>query len=57
MSGGQVISSAELMRAEKRVAAGTSVLAAVVITALKIVVGLLPAASAFFRKPPTPVWT
>ena len=39
MSGGTVISSPESMRAEKRAAAGNSVLAAVVITVLKIVVG------------------
>ncbi|HLZ42512.1 MAG TPA: cation diffusion facilitator family transporter [Candidatus Sulfotelmatobacter sp.] len=40
MSGSPAIPSAELMRAEKRSAAGNSVLAAVVITGLKIVVGL-----------------
>jgi cation diffusion facilitator family transporter len=40
MSGSPAIPSAELMRAEKRTAAGNSVLAAVVITGLKIVVGL-----------------
>src|SRR5579872_6557985 len=40
MSGSTTIPSAELMRAEKRTAAGNSVLAAVVITGLKIVVGL-----------------
>ncbi|HTW32773.1 MAG TPA: cation-efflux pump [Candidatus Sulfotelmatobacter sp.] len=39
MSGNPAISPAELMRAEKRTAAGNSVLAAVVITTLKIVVG------------------
>jgi len=40
MSGSPAIPSAELMRAEKRSAAGNSVLAALVITGLKIVVGL-----------------
>lgn len=40
MSGSPAIPSPELMRAEKRTAAGNSVLAAVVITGLKIVVGL-----------------
>lgn len=40
MSGGTVISNPESMRAEKRAAAGNSVLAAVVITGLKIVVGV-----------------
>ena len=40
MSGNPAIPSSELMRAEKRSAAGSSVLAAVVITALKVVVGL-----------------
>src|SRR4029077_16412226 len=39
MSGSSAISSADLMRSEKRAAAGNSVLAAVVITVLKIVVG------------------
>jgi cation diffusion facilitator family transporter len=39
MSGSPVISSSESMRAEKRAAAGSSVLAAVVITGLKVVVG------------------
>src|SRR5246127_3405116 len=39
MSGSPAIPSAELMRAEKRSAAGNSVLAALVITSLKIVVG------------------
>jgi len=39
MSGTPAISPADLMRAEKRAAAGNSVAAAVVITALKIVVG------------------
>jgi len=39
MSGNPAIPSSELMRAEKRAAAGSSVLAAVVITGLKIVVG------------------
>jgi cation diffusion facilitator family transporter len=39
MSGGAAIPTPELMRAEKRAAAGNSVLAAVVITVLKIVVG------------------
>src|ERR1700733_6506283 len=39
MSGNPAIPSSELMRAEKRAAAGSSVLAAVVITALKVVVG------------------
>ena len=39
MWGNAAVSSAELMHAEKRAAAGTSVLAAVVITALKVVVG------------------
>jgi cation diffusion facilitator family transporter len=39
MPGNPAISPAELMRAEKRTAAGNSVLAAVVITTLKIVVG------------------
>src|ERR1700724_3300954 len=39
MSGNPAIPSSELMRAEKRAAAGGSVLAAVVITGLKIVVG------------------
>src|ERR1700686_1573462 len=39
MSGSPAISSSELMRAEKRSAAGNSVLAAVVITGLKIAVG------------------
>jgi len=40
MSQSPALPSAELMRAEKRAAAGNSVLAAVVITGLKIVVGL-----------------
>lgn len=40
MAGTPALSSAELMRAEKRAAAGNSVLAAVVITGLKAVVGL-----------------
>jgi cation diffusion facilitator family transporter len=40
MAGSPAIPSAELMRAEKRAAAGNSVLAAVIITGLKIVVGL-----------------
>lgn len=40
MSGSPAIPSAELMRAEKRTAAGNSVLAAVIITGLKIGVGL-----------------
>jgi len=40
MSGSAAISSAEAMRGEKRAAAGNSVLAAVVITVLKAVVGL-----------------
>ena len=40
MSGSSAISSANLMRSEKRAAAGNSVLAAVVITGLKIVVGV-----------------
>jgi cation diffusion facilitator family transporter len=40
MSGGPAIASPELMRAEKRAAAGNSVLAALVITSLKIVVGV-----------------
>jgi len=40
MSGSPAIPSAELMRAEKRAAAGNSVLAAVVITTLKAVVGI-----------------
>src|SRR6476661_9933504 len=40
MSGSSAISSANLMRSEKRAAAGNSVLAAVVITGLKIVVGI-----------------
>src|SRR6202140_2607425 len=40
MSGSPAISSSELMRAEKRSAAGNSVLAAVVITGLKIAVGI-----------------
>src|SRR5208337_1444389 len=39
MSEGQAISSSNSMRAEKRSVAGSSVLAAVVITGLKIVVG------------------
>src|ERR1700719_4694000 len=39
MSGNPAIPSSELMRAEKRAAAGGSVLAAVVITTLKVVVG------------------
>ncbi len=39
MSSSPAIPSAELMRAEKRAAAGNSVLAALVITSLKIVVG------------------
>lgn len=39
MSGSVAISSAEAMRGEKRAAAGNSVLAAVVLTALKTVVG------------------
>ncbi len=39
MSGSPAISSPELMRSEKRAAAGNSVLAAVVITVLKLVVG------------------
>lgn len=40
MSSSPAIPSAELMRAEKRAAAGNSVLAALVITGLKIVVGI-----------------
>jgi cation diffusion facilitator family transporter len=40
MSGSSAISSASLMRSEKRAAAGNSVLAAVVITGLKVVVGI-----------------
>jgi cation diffusion facilitator family transporter len=40
MSSSPAIPSAELMRAEKRAAAGNSVLAAVVITTLKVVVGI-----------------
>jgi cation diffusion facilitator family transporter len=40
MSGTPAISPSELMRAEKRTAAGNSVLAAIVITGLKIVVGV-----------------
>jgi cation diffusion facilitator family transporter len=40
MPGGLAISSPEAMRAEKRTAAGNSVVAAVVITGLKIVVGI-----------------
>src|SRR5579864_4349527 len=40
MSGSPAIPSAELMQAEKRSVAGNSVLAAIAITALKIVVGL-----------------
>ncbi len=40
MSGSPAISSSELMRAEKRSAAGYSVLAAVVITGLKVIVGV-----------------
>jgi cation diffusion facilitator family transporter len=40
MSTSPAVPSAELMRAEKRAAAGNSVLAAVVITGLKIVVGV-----------------
>jgi cation diffusion facilitator family transporter len=40
MSGNPAISPSELMRAEKRSAAGNSVLAAVVITGLKIIVGV-----------------
>ena len=40
MAGMPPISSAEAMRAEKRAAAGNSVLAAIVLTGLKIVVGL-----------------
>jgi cation diffusion facilitator family transporter len=40
MSGTPAISRSELMRAEKRSAAGNSVLAAIVITGLKIVVGI-----------------
>jgi cation diffusion facilitator family transporter len=40
VSGTPAISSSELMRAEKRAAAGSSVLAAVVITILKIAVGV-----------------
>jgi len=39
MSGGPAISPSDLMRAEKRSAAGNSVLAAIVITGLKAVVG------------------
>ena len=39
MSGNPAIPSSELMRAEKRAAAGSSVLAALVITGLKVVVG------------------
>ncbi len=39
MSGSPVISSSDSMRAEKRAAAGSSVIAAVVITGLKVVVG------------------
>ena len=40
MSGSPALSASELMRAEKRAAAGNSVLAAVLITTLKIAVGL-----------------
>src|SRR6202161_1383637 len=39
MSGSPAISSHDLMRSEKRAAAGNSVLAAIIITSLKIVVG------------------
>src|SRR5579863_2389362 len=39
MSGSPAISSSDLMRSEKRAAAGNSVLAALVITGLKVVVG------------------
>ena len=39
MWGSPAISPAELMRAEKRAAAGNSVLAAIVITTMKVVVG------------------
>ena len=39
MSGNPAIPSSKLMRAEKRAAAGSSVLAAVIITGLKVVVG------------------
>ena len=42
MSGSPAISPSDLMRAEKRSAAGTSVLAAIVITSLKVVVEELP---------------
>jgi cation diffusion facilitator family transporter len=45
MAGIAGMSAAELMRAEKRTAAGNSVLAAVVITALKIAVGILSEAA------------
>src|SRR5215470_15250911 len=40
MSGTPAVSTSELMRAEKRTAAGNSVLAAVLITALKLAVGV-----------------
>src|SRR6266496_4587549 len=40
MSGNPAVSPAELMRAEKRTAAGNSVWAAVVITGLKLFVGV-----------------
>jgi cation diffusion facilitator family transporter len=40
MSGGPALSSAELMRAEKRTAAGNSVFAAIVISGLKLGVGI-----------------
>ena len=40
MSGSPAISPSDLMRAEKRSAAGTSVLAAIVITSLKVLVGV-----------------
>ena len=40
MSGSPMASSTELMRLEKRTAAGNSVVAAIVITALKLIVGL-----------------
>src|ERR1700676_1633842 len=50
MSGHPAIPSSELMRAEKRAAAGSSVLAAVVITGLKLAVGFSTARRAILSE-------
>jgi len=57
MSSPTTVYSPDSMRAEKRTVAGNSVLAAIAITLLKIIVGVTPAAWAFFPKRPTPALT